>query len=85
MTPLRQRYLEDMQLRGYAETTQEVYANAVGRLAKFYGKSPEKVSHEELRAYFLYLIKDKQVSGSSYKVAIEQCRTESLGGPPLLL
>jgi site-specific recombinase XerD len=63
-----------MQLRGYAETTQEVYVNAVARLAKYYGKSPAKLSNEELRDYFLYLVNDKKVSGGSYKVAISSIK-----------
>lgn len=74
MTPLRQRYIEDMQLRGFAETTQQVYVNAVRRLAEYYGKSPDKITNEQLRDYFLYLINDKQISRGSYKVAISSIK-----------
>ena len=70
MTPLRERYLEDMQLRGFAPTTQQVYVNAVRRLPAHYGKSLDKISDEELRRYFLYLKNEKQVSRSSCTVAI---------------
>ncbi len=41
MTVLRQRMLEDMQLRGLAPKTQEAYVGAVAQLAKYCGKSPE--------------------------------------------
>jgi integrase/recombinase XerD len=53
MTPLRQRKIEDMQLRGLAGRTQEAYVAAVRQLAEHYGKSPAQISDEELRQYFL--------------------------------
>ena len=36
MTPLRQRFIEDMQLRGLAPTTQRSYTHYVSDFAKFY-------------------------------------------------
>ena len=55
MNPLRQRMVEDMQLRGLSEKTQEAYVRAVRQLAEHYGKSPDCISEEELRQYFLHL------------------------------
>ncbi len=49
MTPLRQRMVEDMQLRGLSEKTQDGYVRAVRQLAEHYGKSPEHIGDEELR------------------------------------
>lgn len=49
MTPLRQRMIEDMQLRGLADRTQEAYVLAVRQLAEHYNKSPDQISEEELR------------------------------------
>ena len=45
---------EDMQLRGLAPSTQACYVQAVQRFARHYGKSPDLVTEDELRAYFLY-------------------------------
>ena len=70
MTPLRQRMVEDMQLRDLSEKTQEAYVRAARQLAEHYGKSPEHISEEELRQYFLYLKNDKQVSSSTFRVAL---------------
>lgn len=70
MTPLRQRMIEEMQLRGLSPRTQEAYLRAVEQLAKHYGKSPAEVESEELRAYFLYLLKEKGLSRSSANVAL---------------
>ncbi|MCP4362887.1 MAG: site-specific integrase [Chloroflexi bacterium] len=57
MTPLRQRMLADMQLRGLAPKTQDAYLRAVRQLAAYFNKSPDQVTEEEIRAYFLYLKK----------------------------
>lgn len=70
MTPLRQRMLNDMQLRGLAPKTQESYLYAVRKLAEFYDKSPDQVTEEELRDYFLYLKNEKQASRSACTVAL---------------
>ena len=70
MTHLRQRMIEDMQLRGLAEGTQEAYVRAVRQLAKHYSKSPDHISQEEVRQYFLYLRNDRQLSSSTLTVAL---------------
>lgn len=70
MTPLRQRMIEDMQLRGLSERTQAVYVAAVRQLAEYYHKSPERISEEELRQYFLYLKNERQVSRSTCTIAL---------------
>ena len=49
MTALRQKMIEDLQLRGYAPGTQEAYVRAVGQLAEYYAKGPDQISEEELR------------------------------------
>ena len=70
MTPLRQRMVEDMQLRGLSARTQAAYVDVVAKLAQHYGKSPEQIDEEELRQYFLYLTNVKQVSASGCSVAL---------------
>jgi integrase/recombinase XerD len=70
MTPLRQHMLEDMQLRGLAARTQESYLAAVRQLALHYGKSPDCISEEQLRQYFLYLCNVKRVAPNTANVAL---------------
>ena len=65
MTPLRQKMIEDMQLRGLSARTQETYVRVVRQLAAYYGKSPDQLSEAELRQYFLYLKNDKGAARSS--------------------
>lgn len=57
MTPLRKRMTEDLQLKGYSPKTQRVYLLAVELLARHYRRSPEAITEEELRTYFLQLAK----------------------------
>jgi len=44
MTPLRQRMIEDLKLRGYNESTQTLYVTAVRQLCEHFGKSPGKIT-----------------------------------------
>src|ERR687893_2511898 len=70
MTPLRQRMRDDMQLRGLSPKTQAVYLFAVQQFATHYGTSPELITEEELRNYFLYLINEKRVSPGTVSIAL---------------
>ena len=65
MTPLRQRFIEDMQLRGLAPTTQRSYVHYVAEFAKFYGVSPEKLDLEAVRQYQLHLLNERKLSPES--------------------
>lgn len=70
MTPLRQRMLEDMQLRGLAARTQQSYLAAVQQLALHYAKSPDLITEEELRQYFLFLSNVKRLAPNTTNVAL---------------
>ena len=65
MTPLRQRMIEDMQLRNLSAGTQRAYLHYITGLARFYQTSPEHLSLEELREYQLYMINERQYSPES--------------------
>lgn len=70
MTPLRQRMIEAMQLRGLAERTQESYLGAVQQLALHYGTSPDLLTEEQLRQYFLFLRNEKRLAPNTTNVAL---------------
>jgi integrase/recombinase XerD len=70
MTPLRQRMLEDLQLRGMSERTQESYIRAVRQLAQHFHKSPDRVTEEELRQYFLWMKNVKHYSRAATTIAL---------------
>ena len=70
MTPLRQRMIDDMKLRGLSANTRQVYLIAVRQLAECYRRPPDGISEEELRAYFLYLKDVRKLARSSITIAI---------------
>lgn len=74
MTPLRQKMIEAMQVRGFSVRTHQSYLSAVSDLAKYYGRSPERLSREELQAYFLYLVKERGLSGASCRLFLHGIR-----------
>jgi site-specific recombinase XerD len=55
ISPLRQRMLEDMNMRRFVPDTQREYIRAVKKLASFLGRSPDSTTPEELRAFQLHL------------------------------
>jgi site-specific recombinase XerD len=59
-----------MQLKGLSASTQEGYVNAVRYLAEHYHRSPDQLSEEDLRQYFLYLANEKKAARSTATVAI---------------
>jgi Phage integrase, N-terminal SAM-like domain len=54
-TPLRQRMIEDLQLRNRSPRTIETYISHVARFAKFHRRSPQLLGLEEVRAYQIHL------------------------------
>lgn len=64
MKPLRQRMIEDLQLRNRSPRTIETYISHVARFAKFHGRSPDLLGPEEVRAYQMHL----RTSGASWSL-----------------
>jgi len=70
MSELRQKMIECLQLRGLSERTQEAYVRAVRQLSEHYHKSPDLITEEELRQYFLHLKNIKRYSRNTMTIAI---------------
>lgn len=69
MTPLRQRMIDAMQLRGLAARTQHAYVAAVVGLARYYGISPDRLDSQRVQAYLLHLVRERGLSRSSVNQA----------------
>ena len=61
--------IQDLQLAGLGERTQEAYVRAVRKLAAHYRQSPDRFSEAQVRDYFLYLKNDCKFSPSALKIA----------------
>ena len=70
VSPLRKKMIEDMQLHGLSENTQELYVRAVSQLSQYVHRGPDKVTEEDIRQYFLYLTNEKKSSRSTTTVAL---------------
>ena len=64
-TILRQRMIEDMQLRNLALQTQSAYIMQVSLFARYFNKSPAILGPEDIRAYQLYLTNENRLTASS--------------------
>jgi site-specific recombinase XerD len=80
MTPLRQRFIDDLRLRNYSPRTIEAYVGGVRRLAKHFGRSPELLGTEDIRAFQLHLLQ-QHVSWSQFNQTV--CALRLLYGTTL--
>ena len=62
MTPLRQRMVEDMQMRNDSEHTIRASLHCVADFARHFRTSPAHLGSEQVRAYQLFLVQDKQLA-----------------------
>jgi site-specific recombinase XerD len=86
MTPLRQRMIEDLQLRNRSPRTIETYVRHVKAFAVHFGRSPEHLGPDEVREYQLHLLQRK-VSWSAfnqYLCAVRFFYGTTLGHPETL-
>jgi integrase/recombinase XerD len=70
MTPLRQRILEDMQVRNLSPHTQRAYIESVARFARHFGRSPVELGPEEIRSFQVYLTRERKLAPSSLGIAV---------------
>lgn len=56
MTALRQRMIEDMQIRNLSPSTIDSYVGQVARFARHFRRSPTELGREEVRTYQLHLV-----------------------------
>ncbi len=56
MSPLRRRMIDDMTVRNLSPATQRSYVHAVAKFARFFGRSPEKLDLEDVRAFQVHLV-----------------------------
>ena len=73
MSPLRQRMIEDMRIRGMGDKHQKSHIRAIKDFATFLGRSPETATPEDLRGYQLHMT-DNGVTPSTFNTRIVALR-----------
>ena len=56
MSPLRQRMIEDLTVRNLSPATQRSYLHAVAKFSRHFGRSPDRLGLEEVRAFQVHLV-----------------------------
>jgi integrase/recombinase XerD len=56
MSPLRRRMVEDMTVRNLSPATQRSYVSAVAKLSRYFGRSPDRLDLEDVRAFQVHLV-----------------------------
>ena len=56
MSPLRRRMIEDMTVRNLSPATQRSYVSAVAKLSRYFGRSPDRLGLEDVRAFQVHLV-----------------------------
>lgn len=69
MSPLRRRYIDDLRLRNKSPRTIETYVLRVVQFARHFGRSPEVLGPDELRAYQQHLV-GRGVSWSTFNQTV---------------
>ena len=57
MTALRQKFIDEMELRGFSENTMRSYISVVRELARHFKRSPDRIIEDELKQYLLHRIR----------------------------
>lgn len=74
MSPLRNKMIEAMRMRGFSARTHETYLRGVSELARYYRRCPSTLNREELEAYFRHLVLERELSPSSCRVYLNAVR-----------
>ena len=74
MTPLRRRMVEDMRIRNLSPHTQRAYVEQVSRFARYFGRPPEWLGQDEIRAWQIYLVEERRLAASSISIAVAALR-----------
>lgn len=74
MTALRRRMLEDMRIRNLSPNTQRMYVSYVAEFAEHFGRSPDELTPEHVRAFLLHLTDERALSRGTICVAAAALR-----------
>jgi integrase-like protein len=74
VTPLRQRFIQDLQLRKRSPKTIATYVMHVRNFALFFGQSPDRLGGEQVHRYLVHLLHEKKASWPQYNQAVSALR-----------
>src|SRR5438477_12123107 len=78
LSPLRRRMIEDMTVRNLSPATQRSYISAVSKFSRYFGRSPDKLELEDVRAFQVHLV-STGISWASLNQSVCALRFSPLG------
>src|SRR5262245_6821137 len=75
MTTLRQNFIRELVIRGTSPRTQSCYVSCIAQLAKYYHRSPDRLSDDQLKDYVFYLAYERKLAASSLNQRVSAMRT----------
>ncbi len=74
MTYLRQTMLDELQRRNYATTTIDSYLRAVEQFARYFHRSPDRLTLTHLRTYQAYLLRERKLTPRTVRLHVVALR-----------
>jgi integrase/recombinase XerD len=68
MTALRQKMIEAMRQRGFAQRTYTTYLRVITDLARYFHRPPDTLNTDDLQRFFNHLAQERGLSASSCRV-----------------
>jgi hypothetical protein len=65
MGKLRERMKRDMEIRGFSPNTQQAYLQQIKALTRYFGRSPDALTLEDIHAYQLHLTRERKLASGS--------------------
>jgi integrase/recombinase XerD len=66
MGAIKEKMKRDIEIRGLSKRTQESYLGCVKQFVKYFMKSPDQLSLEDIHTYQLHLIRDRKVAENTF-------------------
>jgi integrase/recombinase XerD len=74
VTQLKKRMLDELQRRNYAQSTVRSYIYSIEDFARYFGKSPDQLGPEQIRAYQVHCPSLGGLKPSPYRRRLQQAR-----------
>lgn len=70
MGQIAQKMKDDLELRGFAQTTQREYLQRARNFVAHYGRSPTELGESEIRAFLLHLVNEKHAGPATHHLYV---------------
>jgi len=69
VSPLRRRFIQDLELAGLSPNSVKAYVRSVRRMSEHFGLAPDTLSEQQVRDYLSHLQHEKHYAAGTLKIA----------------